>query len=184
MGPVSVERGVTRAGEPARMRAAGLVCGLTQGPVGCDRPVFSRGLCRRHYRMRARGAILPESVPVVGVTPSGHGRWGVMDVDPDGRVVCHECGRSFVHLGVHVGMMHDGVAAYRRAHGLPRSQPLTSPEHHARLLSEVIDIEAATARVAATRSPVSLQSVDGRWASAMRMVGLDRAQRAEPGPAR
>ena len=31
------------------------------------------------------------------------GRWGVVEVEVDGRLVCHECGQAFEALGVHVG---------------------------------------------------------------------------------
>ena len=50
----------------------------------------------------------------------------MVEVEVDGRLVCHECGQAFEALGVHVGMVHEGVAAYRRAHGLPRSVSLVS----------------------------------------------------------
>ncbi len=50
----------------------------------------------------------------------GFGRFGVVDETADG-LLCHECGRRFSHLGLHVYKAH-GVTAdeSRRAHGLRR----------------------------------------------------------------
>lgn len=50
----------------------------------------------------------------------GCGRYGVLDETPDG-LLCHECGRSFKHLGLHAYKAHGLTAAeYRDAHGLSR----------------------------------------------------------------
>ncbi len=50
----------------------------------------------------------------------GFGRFGVVNETADG-LLCHECGRRFTHLGLHVYKAH-GVTAdeYRVAHGLRR----------------------------------------------------------------
>lgn len=121
------EQGITQPGEPVRMPAAGRVCGLESGPAWCEEDVFARGLCRPHYRRRARGVDLdPDAGRRVGVTPSGHGRWGTVDVDGDGRLRCHECGRWYASLAVHIGMVHGSVRDYRFAHGLTMSLPLVS----------------------------------------------------------
>ena len=112
------ERGVTQDGEPARMPAAGRVCGDGPGPGWCEVAVFARGLCKPHYRRAAKGLELdPDGGKQVGITPSGRGVWGVLETDGE-RLMCHEGGRWFVALGVHVGMQHSGVARYRLAHGL------------------------------------------------------------------
>ncbi len=66
---------------------------------------------------------------VVGLSPSGHGIWGVL-TEADDRLLCHECGRWYAALGVHVGMVHDGARAYRLAHGLPLHTPLTATALH------------------------------------------------------
>ncbi len=51
----------------------------------------------------------------------GFGRYGVLDEDADG-LLCHDCGRRFVHLGLHAWKGHGMTAAeYRQAHGLPRT---------------------------------------------------------------
>lgn len=50
----------------------------------------------------------------------GHGRYGVLDEDAEG-LLCHECGRRFTHLGLHVYKAHGMTAReYRAAHGLGR----------------------------------------------------------------
>lgn len=48
----------------------------------------------------------------------GHGRYGVLDEDAAG-LLCHECGRRFTHLGLHVYKAHGLTAReYHAAHGL------------------------------------------------------------------
>ena len=58
---------------------------------------------------------------------SGFGRYGYLDGD-DERVLCHECGSTYVSLGAHVSLAH-GMSAdeYRLAHGLPQRVALASP---------------------------------------------------------
>ncbi|MBA2694616.1 MAG: MucR family transcriptional regulator, partial [Actinobacteria bacterium] len=55
------------------------------------------------------------------------GRFGVVDETADG-LLCHECGRRFIHLGLHVYKAH-GVTAneYRVAHGLRRRGLVVAP---------------------------------------------------------
>ncbi len=133
------ERGITQPGEPVRMSRIGKVCGQEHGPAWCEVEVFSRGLCRKHYRQRARGAEEDrDDTPQVGVTPSGHGLWGHLTIE-NGRLVCHECGRSYLALGVHVGMVHDGgIRAYRLTHGLTMSTPLVVTELGDRLAEAAV----------------------------------------------
>jgi phage tail protein X len=56
----------------------------------------------------------------------GHGRYGHLDT-VDGRLVCHECGRTYLHLATHLQQSH-GLRAetYRIAHGLPLTIPLVA----------------------------------------------------------
>lgn len=64
----------------------------------------------------------------------GHGRYGHLDTTSGGKVICHECGKSYTALGSHVSRMHDmTVDEYRRAHGLARSMSLASADYHARM---------------------------------------------------
>jgi len=57
-----------------------------------------------------------------------HGRHGHLD-EVDGRVLCHECGRSFRSLIGHITRKH-GLTAdeYREAHGLARTRPLMAAD--------------------------------------------------------
>ena len=95
-----------------------------------------------HYkRHRLRGLPLPTgSEPTVG-DPDGYGRYGVMERQ-ELAALCHECGGWFASVGTHARHAHGMTAdEYRAAHGLPRTQPLTSLA-----LSREIS-EAASSRV-------------------------------------
>lgn len=128
------ERGITKPGEPKRRPAAGLVCGKEAGPDWCEAAVFARGLCRPHYRRAARRLpIDPDDGKQVGVTVSGHGLWGVL-TEEQGRLLCHECGRWYTALGVHVAMTHEMDARqYRLTHGLLMNRGLVAGTLHDRL---------------------------------------------------
>jgi predicted small integral membrane protein len=90
-------------------------------------------------------------------SPSGHGRWGFVDVDPaDGdRLVCHDCGHAYVALGVHIGMVHGGVREYRLRHGLTLSTSLAAPGLAARLADAA---RPAIGRLEEVRSPDHLDA--------------------------
>lgn len=54
-------------------------------------------------------------------------RFGILDEDEDGRIICHECERSFHALAIHLARAHEMTTAeYRTAHGLRRTQSLVS----------------------------------------------------------
>ncbi|KGF17352.1 MucR family transcriptional regulator [Corynebacterium freneyi] len=92
---------------------------------GCDRDAVARGLCMMHYKRERAGRDLTE--PAVG-SPSGHGRYGILDVDGD-RVLCHECGGWYRSVGAHVPRSHDMTAReYKITHGLPLGTPLVAPD--------------------------------------------------------
>lgn len=60
--------------------------------------------------------------------PDGHGRFGIVDTDKDGLLICHECGAAWKHLATHARAAHGLVAAtYREKHGLGRSRRLVAP---------------------------------------------------------
>lgn len=60
--------------------------------------------------------------------PDGYGRYGILDTDPDGLLICHECGRAWSHLATHARAAHGlSAAAYREAHGLGVSRRLVAP---------------------------------------------------------
>lgn len=66
--------------------------------------------------------------------PDGRGRYAVLDVDDDGRITCHECGRTYQHLATHVRGAHGiTAAAYRDAHGLGATTRLVGPGPRARM---------------------------------------------------
>lgn len=177
-----VERAVTAPGEPARLPAAGRTCGAEAGPAWCEHEVFARGLCRPHYRRVAKGLALdPDDGHQVGVTPSGHGTWGVLDVDLDGRLTCHECGRTYVALGVHVAQIHDGTRAYRLAHGIAMSTPLATPALSARL-AQATATNGGSQRIAATRRPLdALTHIDPELlARGQRIAGRHHPRREDP----
>lgn len=59
--------------------------------------------------------------------PDGHGRYGILDLTEDGRLVCHECGVTALALGRHAVAHHDLTAnQYRQRHGLA-AVPLNAP---------------------------------------------------------
>jgi len=165
------------------MPAAGRVCGQDRGPASCAGPVWARGLCRRHYRQQARGGVVDAGERAVGA-PSGHGQWGIVDVDEGdgGRLVCHDCGRTFIALAVHIGMVHDdvhpgGVREYRLRHGLPMSVSLIARDLAARLAEAA---RPAASRLAAVRSPDTLgapQEMVTRGLRLSRRVGRPRPDR-------
>lgn len=78
-------------------------------------------LCRRHLRRLEAGGGLPVAgEPVVG-DQSGHGTYGRLEADGYG-VLCHECGESFVALGIHAQRVHGlSAAEYRDKHGIEGS---------------------------------------------------------------
>jgi len=113
--------------------------------------VYARGLCRLHYHRAAHGQALdPDDGHQVGITASGYGTWGVLDVGDDGRLMCHECGRTYVALGVHVGMVHCDVRAYRLEHGLTMSTSLAARELSERL-ADAATKNGGAARLAPSR---------------------------------
>lgn len=76
-----------------------------------------------HYARARRGSPLEDPRPPVG-SPSGHGRYGILELRPD-AAMCHECGAWFMRLGTHVRRGHGlDPVTYRERHGLPRGLPL------------------------------------------------------------
>ena len=91
---------------------------------GCDRPARTDGLCRLHWDRKRRGAPIEDPTPL---TAPEHGTWGEITVLPDGRLLCHECGRGWVNLGGHVVRSHGMTAReYKIAYGLPVTKGLIS----------------------------------------------------------
>ena len=69
----------------------------------------------------------PGLLPMNLDEPDGHGHYGRLDDDPERGLLCHECGRRFIHLGLHAWRGH-GLTAneYRAAHGLSRVHGLVT----------------------------------------------------------
>lgn len=96
-------------------------------------------------------------MPAYGAA-DGHGRYGILDTDAHGLLICHECGRAWKHLATHARAAHDLLAAaYREKHGLARSRRLVAPttsakmrdawekqaDHHLAALNSTRDPDAA-----------------------------------------
>lgn len=94
--------------------------------------------------------------------PDGHGHFGVLDEDEDG-LLCHECGRRFVHLGLHVFKSHGMQAqSYKIEHGLRRSKGLVA--------SAVREKLAVRSAAQLTRRSAFLANRDTRKATAARLA--------------
>lgn len=69
--------------------------------------------------------------------PDGYGRYGMLDMGEDGRLLCHECGLWRDQLATHARLAHHVTAAdYRQAHGLSPAARLVGRQVQERL-SEV-----------------------------------------------
>lgn len=134
---------------------------------GCDRDAASHGLCLRHYKA-ARSKHAAEPAPRTG-QPVGAGVYGRLSEDEEGRLICHECGKSYLSLAAHVYLAHGMTAAeYRDTYELPRSTKLAAasvrerigrssarPENLARLARARDPQAAADARTDDTFKAVS-----------------------------
>lgn len=119
----------------------------------CGSRALAKGLCRLHYsRGRRQRPMTDPDIDRLG-DPDGYGRYGSIDVVHD-LLLCHECGRSFAHLGLHAWRGH-GVSAddYRERHGLPRRTGLVAPGTRATIVAK------ATARMG---TPAGRAFVDSR----------------------
>lgn len=120
--------------------------------------MFSRLLCRKHYRRAAKGLPIadPDDSKTVGVTRSGKSYWGIVEHDGE-RLICHECGKSYLNLAVHIAMAHGPVKQYRISHGLTMRQPL-----RAERLQEAARAKGKTLarNLASSRSPETLSLAD------------------------
>lgn len=102
------------------------------GGLDCDRDAVAGGLCLMHYKRKWRGRPLADPLIARLGEPDGHGRFGYLDGDD--RLLCHECGRSYVGLAAHVAGAHEMSAdEYRAAHGLARGTTLLGAEARERM---------------------------------------------------
>lgn len=66
--------------------------------------------------------------------PDGHGQYGMISHDDQGKVICHDCGNSFNQLATHVRLAHDTQPAeYRETHGIGATTRMVSTETSAKL---------------------------------------------------
>lgn len=83
----------------------------------------------------------------------GHGLYGILTRDDEGRVICHECGRACEQLATHLRYSHGMSAAlYREVHGLSTGTKLLGTATLAKLSESWRRHEAEhLARLDATR---------------------------------
>lgn len=113
----------------------------------------------------------------------GHGRYGVLDEDDDG-LLCHECGKRFVHLGLHAWKGHGVSAAeYCRAHGLARSRGLVVSATRETITANARRTFAAKTRFAEARDPAAATAARLEAGTIMSPAGL-AASRSRPGRGR
>lgn len=89
---------------------------------GCERGAVARGLCLKHYKAH-RGPHAGDPAPRTGQSV-GAGVYGRIGETPEGRLICHECGRAYLSLAAHVYAAHGITAAeYRETYEIPRTTP-------------------------------------------------------------
>jgi hypothetical protein len=118
--------------------------------------------------------------PVYG-GQDGHGRYGILDHDEQGRVLCHECGGTFEHLATHARGMHGILAAdYRRRHGLSSGTALVGDStRNAMRQAWERNAEQHTADLAARRNTDTARAAmtnRGQWASELVADRIARAR--------
>lgn len=117
---------------------------------GCTRDVWAHNMCLMHYR-RARGA--HADVTTNAGKPVGAGFYGRIEEDAEGKLICHECGKSYHSLGAHIKLAHAMSAdEYRERYELPRSLALVSPSLKKRR-SEMAKTPERIAQLARVRNP-------------------------------
>lgn len=111
----------------------------------------------------------------------GCGRFGELTVTGDGRLLCHECGGTYLHLATHLGRSH-GLSAerYRIAHGLPLTIPLVAASVSKRMAQawdanreqhiEILGRHRDVARARESARPVSQWTAATRAARAKKLA--------------
>lgn len=84
----------------------------------------------------------------------GFGRYGILDEDEHGQLLCHLCGAWLGHLGLHVYKAH-GVKArdYRIDHGLRRTRGLISAAIRSTIQQQKTDSYSRDGALATARNP-------------------------------
>lgn len=121
----------------------------------------------------------------VYLAPDGHGRYGILDYDQDGRVLCHECGRTWDHLATHLRGAHAITAdAYRLTHGLAPGQALVGEGTRVRMAQRwAANADLHLADLAASRDTARARSSNrkGRVWTAQEIAVRQEANRARRG---
>lgn len=106
----------------------------------------------------------------------GQGRYGMVDETADG-LLCHECGRRFTHLGLHVFKAHDLTAdEYRRVHGLSRRGLVTKDT--AQTIAGNARRTMSRERFVQARDPAAASAAQRRGPSAISPAGLEAIRQA------
>lgn len=86
---------------------------------GCTRDAWAHNMCLMHYK-RARGA--HADVATNAGKPVGAGVYGRIEEDSEGKLICHECGKSYHSLAAHINRAHamsaDEYRDYCRYHDM------------------------------------------------------------------
>lgn len=126
--------------------------------AGCERDAVSHGLCLMHYK-RQRGPHA-DVVSHAG-QPVGAGVYGRIEETPDGRLICHECGGSYLNLAAHALLAHGMSAAeYRELYELPRATRLVAASVRERTSRRALRPQNLS-QLAAARDPQAAAAARG-----------------------
>lgn len=107
----------------------------------------------------------------------GYGRYGVVDETEEG-LLCHECGRRFIHLGLHAFKAHDlSAAEYRKAHGLAR-RGLVATSTAQTLADNARRTMDSRPGFVQARDPAAASAAQRRGPEAISPAGLEAIRRA------
>ena len=112
--------------------------------------------------MHYKRTYIRKSKPSRAGKPVGAGVYGRVDEDNRGRLICHECGKSYINLASHVRLSHGMSAAeYREVYEIPRGVPLMAKQ-----LTELRSVLARKPerleRLAAVRDPQAASAARGK----------------------
>ncbi len=100
--------------------------------VECGKPIFDtnmRGMCQACYKYFQGGGLV-YALP----------KYGEVQLDPDGKPICHICGRSYRKLGAHVMNSHHILAHdYKVKFGLDRIKGLCSKDYREWMRDKVME---------------------------------------------
>lgn len=127
---------------------------------GCTRDAWAHNMCLMHYK-RARGA--HADVTTNAGKPVGAGVYGRIEEDSEGKLICHECGKSYHSLAAHINRAHAMSAdEYRERYEIPRTFALLSSslKERQREMSKTPERIAQLARVRNPQAAASARDAD------------------------